>query len=438
MRKSFPLVLVLLASTSFAEQRGTQPTATSTNTGRPAPAPTPTPSPTLTVRPAPTPTITNPNIRIQPPAPQNGNVTDVKVSGFASPGAAGQIDVAGSGKCRFHAQIFDLGKPGSANDPKNFNKVFSDAINLPVSIKDIPGYPNGTYRAYLISYDDKLCTIQGPNKNAGGWYVDFKVGPGVSQNNNGQGNNGGGNPPPNNGGGGGGNNGAKPANGSIASMQVPGGSFAEDEAQKLQVNGKGGCAFDLQITNKSYGGNYDQTWPVGPKKLDSGSTLYNGTDFGTLAQGSYHAQSTGKNGCTGTAGIDFKVTEKTSTKKVTGKPTIGFDQQPKGAGGAFSKSKDSNIWFKVTVPQSIKDEQYASCCDIEFDYMNEYGGWEPLPNSPFNDSSFGLAITQQAGVVPKSVSGFTQGTQWRVKVRGYKYKVEFEWSDWVQFKVDQN
>ena len=65
-------------------------------------------------------------------------------------------------------------------------------------------------------------------------------------------------------------------------------------------------------------------------------------------------------------------------------------------------------------------------------------GNKKTPNSPFNDSSFGLAVSQQAGVVPKSVSGFTQGTQWRVKVRGYKYKVEFEWSDWLQFKTDQN
>ncbi|AKU96026.1 hypothetical protein AKJ09_02690 [Labilithrix luteola] len=95
----------------------------------------------------------------------------------------------------------------------------------------------------------------------------------------------------------------------------------------------------------------NQTFPVLPMKLDSGATLYNGTHFGTLAEGSYHASVTGKNGCSGTAAIDFKVTPKVSTKKVLGKPTISF---------------------------------------------------------------------------------------WRVKVRAYKFKTEFEWSDWLEFKVDQN
>ena len=220
-------------------------------------------------------------------------------------------------------------------------------------------------------------------------------------------------------------------------MSVPGGSFAEDDAQKILVNGLGGCALDLAISNKSYGGSYEQTLPVNPMELDTGATLYNGTHFGTLAEGSYHATATGKTGCTGTAAIDFKVTPKTSTKKVLGKPTLAFDQQPK-SGGVFTKSKDSNIWFKVTVPQSIKGEPNASCCDVEFDYLNEFGGWEPLPNSPFSDAGFSLAVSQDRGVVNKSVSYFTNGTKWRMKVRAYKFKTEFEWSDWVEFTVDQN
>jgi hypothetical protein len=368
-----------------------------------------------------------------------GKVTDFKVTGFGSPTAKGRLDVSGTGSCRFRAQIADLSKSSQETPP--FGKVFSDAVTLPLVMDNIPPLPNGKYRAYLISYNDKNCPIQGPNKAAGGWYLDFNV-TGTSAPASAPTQTGG---TPNGGGGGGGApppaGGAPPApkaaTGKISALSVPGGSFAEDDTQKFLVNGLGGCALDLAISIQSYGGSYNQTFPVNPVKLDSGATLYNGTHFGTLAEGSYHATATGKTGCTGTAAIDFKVTPKSSTKKILGKPTLGFDKQPI-SGGVFTKSKDSNIWFKVTLPQSIKGEPSASCCDIEFDYQNEFGGWEPLPNSPFSDSGFSLAATQQAAVVNKSVSGFTQGTHWRVKVRAYKFKTEFEWSDWVEFTTNQN
>jgi hypothetical protein len=365
-----------------------------------------------------------------------GKVTDFKVSGFGSPTATGRLDVVGTGSCRFRAEIYDLSKSSQAAQP--FTKVLDPAVSLPQTMDNIPPLPNGKYRAYILAYAEKNCPIQGPNKAAGGWYVDFSVGTGTSAPAGTQtppNGSTGGAPPP--GGGGGGGGGAKPATGKITALSVPGGSFAEDAPQKLLVNGQGGCALDLAISNQSYGGSYNQTNAVNPVKLDAGATLYNGTHFGTLAEGSYHATATGKNGCTGTAAIDFKVTPKNSTKKILGKPTLGFDKQPI-SGGVFTKSKDSNIWFKVTLPQSIKTEPNASCCDVEFDYQNEFGGWEPLPNSPFSDSSYSLAVTQQAGVVNKSVSGFTNGTHWRMKVRAYKFKTEFEWSDWVEFTVDQN
>jgi hypothetical protein len=233
--------------------------------------------------------------------------------------------------------------------------------------------------------------------------------------------------------------GAKPANGTVTSLSVPDGSFAEDEAQRLAVKGTGGCGLDLHVSNKSYGGTFDKTFAVAPLNLANGSTMYNGTHFDTLAEGSYHADVTGKNGCTGTAGIDFKVTAKTSTAKVTGKPTVVLDKQPL-SGSAFKKSKDSNIWFKVSVPQSFKDAN-ASCCDVEYDYMNAYGGWEPLPNSPFNDAGLN-PLANANSAVPKSVSYFTVpnegATRWRMRVRGYRYKTTFEWSDWLEFSVDQN
>lgn len=363
-----------------------------------------------------------------------GKVTDFLVSGFGSTAAKGKLEIKGTGSCRFRADVLDLSK--SAQQPA-FSKMFNPAVALPQAIDNIGPLGPGKYRAYLISYDDKNCPIQGPNPKAGGWYVDFDVAGGAppagQTSSNGSSSSGG--APASGGGGGGG--GAKPATGKIVSMVVPGGSFAEDDTQKIQVNGQGGCALDLAISNQSYGGSYNQTSPVLPVKLDSGAMLYNGTHFGTLGEGSYHATATGKSGCSGTAAIDFKVTAKTSTKKVLGKPTLSFDKQPK-SGSAFSVSKDSNIWFKVTVPQSIKSEPNATCCDVEFDFMNEFGGWEPLPNSPFSDSSWGLAVSQQAGIVNKSVSGFTNGTRWRMKVRAYKYKTEFEWSDWVEFQVDQH
>jgi hypothetical protein len=364
-----------------------------------------------------------------------GKVTDFKVSGFGSTTAKGRLDITGTGSCRMRAQIADLSRSSQETPP--FSKVLDPAVPLPQALDNIPPLPNGKYRAYILAYAEKNCPIQGPNKNAGGWYVDFSVGSGVSAPSQGQaqGSTGGAVPP--SGGGGGGGGAKKPATGKIASMSVPGGSFAEDDPQKLLVNGQGGCGLDLTISNQSYGGSYNQTSAVLPMKLDAGATLYNGSHFGTLAEGSYHATATGKNGCTGTAAIDFKVTAKTSTKKVLGKPTLGFDQQPK-SGSAYSKSKDSNIWFKVTVPQSVKGEPSASCCDVELDFQNEFGGWEPLPNSPFSDAGYSLAVTQQAAVVNKSVSYFTNGTHWRMKVRAYKFKTEFEWSDWVEFTVDQN
>lgn len=366
-----------------------------------------------------------------------GKVTDFQVSGFGSPTAKGRLDIKGTGSCRFRAQIADLSKSSQEKPP--VWQIYDPAVALPQTLDNIPPLPAGKYRAYILAYAEKNCPIQGPNKNAGGWYVDFSVGAGAAGSTAS-------NPPPQNTGspapgsppaGGGGGGGSKPATGKITAMSVPGGSFAEDDPQKILVNGLGGCALDLAISNQSYGGSYNQTNNVLPVKLDSGATLYNGTHFGTLAEGSYHATATGKAGCTGTAAIDFKVTPKNSTKKILGKPTIAFDKAPI-SGTAYKKSKDSNIWFKVTLPQNIKSEQYASCCDVEFDYQNEFGGWEPLPNSPFNDSSFVLAVTQPAGVVNKSVSYFTNGTHWRMKVRAFKFKTEFEWSDWVEFTVDQN
>jgi hypothetical protein len=416
-------IAALLSVATLASVAQAEPPKLAPRVGPVAPAPAPAPAPVVAVRPV---------LKVAP-LDGVGRVSDFKVSGFGSTTAKGRLDVLGTGSCRFRMQIADLSKSSQETPP--VSKAFPEAVTLPQVMDNIPALPNGKYRAYALSYDDKKCPIQGPNKAAGGWYVDFSVGTGTSAPANGQPASGGGAPPPP--GGGGGGSAPKPATGRISALSVPGGSFAEDDPQKLLVNGQGGCGLDLAISNQSYGGSYSQTFPVLPVKLDAGATLYNGTHFGTLAEGSYHATATGKSGCSGTAAIDFKVTPKNSTKKVLGKPTLGFDQQPK-SGSAFSRTKDSNIWFKVTVPQSIKSEPNATCCDVEFDYQNEFGGWEPLPNSPFSDSSYGLAVSQDKGVVNKSVTYFTQGTHWRMKVRAYKYMTEFEWSDWVEFNVDQN
>jgi hypothetical protein len=231
----------------------------------------------------------------------------------------------------------------------------------------------------------------------------------------------------------------KPANGAIASMMVPGGSFAEDETQKIKVMGSGGCAFDLRISNTSYGGSFDKTYPVNPLNLTPGSMLYNGTHFATLAEGSYSATATGTGGCTGKASIDFKVTGKSLQGEVKGQPTLTLDKKPQ-SGDTFVKSKDSNIWFKVAVPSSFKDTPYVSCCEVELNYKNAYGGWEVLPTSPFTDAGMN-PMANNNSAVPKSVSYFgvpnEVATEWRMRVRGYRYKYAFEWSDWLEFKVDQ-
>jgi uncharacterized membrane protein YgcG len=390
-----------------------------------------------------------------------GVVTDVQVIGFDKPETAA-ARILGHGVCRLRVATYKAPYAYATSTPGEL--VFREApVALPITVPlkrsgEIAAQWGGDYVIEVISMDNfpggvlhpdikkqypgyEGCTIvPGPGSpNAYRLQKTFSTVKSSTASNTSGGSNGGSG---NAGGGaaGGGGSGVsepKPANGKIVSMLVPGGSFAEDEAQKIQVNGQGGCGFDLTISNKSYGGSYEQTFPVTPQKLDGGATLYNGTHFGTLAEGSWKASTTGKNGCTGSATIDFKVTPKTSTKKVAGKPTIAFDQQPK-SGGVFMASKDGNIWFKVTVPQSVKDEPYATCCDVEFDYVNEYGGWQPLPNSPFSDSSYALAVKQANAVVPKSVAYFSQGTHWRMKVRASKYKTEFDWSDWIEFKVDQH
>ena len=144
----------------------------------------------------------------------------------------------------------------------------------------------------------------------------------------------------------------------------------------------------------------------------------------------------GKAGCTGNAAIDFKVTAKTSTASVKGKPTLTLDKQPM-SGGVFAK-KDSSIWFKVALPPSIKGTQFATCCDVEFNYKNSFGGWEVYAPGPYFNGSWSNAMTLPDVAVPQSVSGFKQGTEWRMKVRASKFKTLFEWSDWLEFKVDQN
>jgi hypothetical protein len=358
--------------------------------------------------------------------PGKGKVTAFKVSGFTVGKADGKIELDGGGVCGVRITVTSL---ASAQSPDliAINKDFSK-LPLPIIKASLGPLPNGTYRAYALAENNSDCVIQGPDAAAKGWYVDFKVGTGVGGDTGG----GGGSTPS------GGFVPPKPsaANGNIASLQVPGGSFAEDETQRLQVNGSGGCAMDLKIWNTAYGGNFDKTFDVKPLALAAGPMLYNGTNFDTLAEGSYSATVKGKAGCTGNAAIDFKVNAKTSTANVKGKPTLTLDKQPM-SGGVFAK-KDSNIWFKVALPPSIKGTQYATCCDVEFNYKNTFGGWEVYAPGPYFNGSWSNAMTLPDVAVSQSVSGFKQGTEWRMKVRASKFKTIFEWSDWLEFKVDQN
>lgn len=365
-----------------------------------------------------------------PPAfpPGKGKVTAFNVSGFTVGKADGKIEIDGGGVCGVRITVFDHSIAQSP-DLININKEFAK-LPFPIIKTNLGPLPNGTYRAYALALKDSDCVVQGPNAPAEGWYVDFKVGTGVSSNTSTSG----GTTPP----GGSGYVPPKPAsaNGNVAGLQVPGGSFAEDETQRLQVNGSGGCAMDLRIWNTAYGGSFDKTFDVKPLALAAGPMLYNGTNFDTLAEGSYSAAVKGKAGCTGNAAIDFKVTAKTSTASVKGKPTLTLDKQPM-SGGVFAK-KDSSIWFKVALPPSIKGTQFATCCDVEFNYKNSFGGWEVYAPGPYFNGSWSNAMTLPDVAVPQSVSGFKQGSEWRMKVRASKFKTIFEWSDWLEFKVDQN
>lgn len=227
-----------------------------------------------------------------------------------------------------------------------------------------------------------------------------------------------------------------PPSGKLASMLVPDGSFAEDDPQKLRLQGSGACRIDLTIARVDATPS-QKSWTIGPLGLDAGPLLFNGTHFDTLAEGSYSAKAVGKDACTGTATIDFKVTPKRTVKLVKGQPKIELDKKPL-SGPAFLRSKDSNILFSVKLPQSILDEPSAACCELEYSFKNAHGAWEVYGGGPIQDSSFGGAIKTGSAVVYKSVSSYREGTEWRVRVRGLKYKTSFEWSDWLEFKVDQN
>lgn len=223
--------------------------------------------------------------------------------------------------------------------------------------------------------------------------------------------------------------------GKIASLLVPDGSFAEDDPQRLRVHGAGACRFDLSITRVDVVGG-QKGWSVGPLALDGGPLLFNGTHFDTLGEGSYSAKAVGKDGCSGAATIDFKVTPKKTVKLVKGQPKIQLEKKPI-SGPAFSRTKDSNILFAVSLPQAVLDEPSAACCEIEYAYKNAYGAWEVYGGGPIQDGSFGGAMKTGSTVVFKSVSGFREGAEWRVRVRGLKYRTGFEWSEWLDFKVDQ-
>lgn len=227
------------------------------------------------------------------------------------------------------------------------------------------------------------------------------------------------------------------ATGKLASILVPDGSFAEDDPQKLRVHGGGACRFDLTIARVDADAPGQKTWSVGPVVLDPGALLFNGTHFDTLAEGSYSAKAVGKDGCTGAATIDFKVTPKNTVKLVKGQPKVSLDKKPL-SGPAFRRTKDHDILFAVTLPQSVLDEPSAGCCELEYGYKNAFGAWEVYGGSPTQDSSFGGAMKTGNAVVFKSVSAFREGAEWRVRVRAFKYKTSFEWSDWLEFKVDQN
>ncbi len=397
-----------------------------------------------------------------PPTPGGAAlVTDVQVNGFKTPGAGGTFTVLGHGMCRLRIASFTAPYVHATSNPIELQ--FHDvAVQLPHTFEmKKPAAPQGgEHIAEIYSIgavwgglpgaDDKKanpgyagCVVAGP-ASAGNFVLRksfstfagtaVPAGPAAPTSSGAPGK--GGPPPP-----------PPPpvvvpgqplaATGKITGLQVPGGSFAQDEAQKLQVSGSGGCGMDLAIKRTEAGASYAKSWPVNPVFLDPKPTLYNGTSFETLAEGSYSATVTGKNGCSGTATIDFKVTAKTSVKSVKGQPTISLEKPPI-SGSAYKRTKDSGFNLVVKLPQSVKDEPSVGCCDLEWSFKNAYGGWEVLPGSPFTDSSFGGAVTGASGSLYKSVSGFKEGSQWRVRARAYKYKAEFDWSEWLELQVDQN
>jgi hypothetical protein len=221
-----------------------------------------------------------------------------------------------------------------------------------------------------------------------------------------------------------------PASGAITTLTVPGGSMTEGAGQQLQLDGTGTCLFDLKIQHQTSGSG-DGTYPVVPAR-PMPSTLTNGLEFPMLSEGSYIAIATGKPPCTGTPSIHFKVLPPPVVNKDPNAPSF---KQP--ANGATRRPTDvpdgTNVYFELNLPSALKtDDMSVGCCELEFNYRDPSYAWQP--NVESGPTEYPELKTAPA---MRSISYFTNGIQWRVRARGYKWQTEFPWSDWVEFKIYQ-
>ena len=216
--------------------------------------------------------------------------------------------------------------------------------------------------------------------------------------------------------------------GALNTLQVPGGSMQEGAGQQLQLDGSGVCGFDLRI-QRTDGNAYDQTFSVSPRPLPT--TAINGLEFPMLAQGSYKATAIGKGGCSGAPTIHFKVQPPPVVQKDPNAPS--FKRPTQGQVRKPSDPDGTNVWIELDVPSNLKNSDMSTaCCELEFNYKDATGAWTP------NVASGPTAYPElKTTATFRSISYFSQGLQWRVRARGYKFQTEFPWSEWVEFTVHQ-
>lgn len=92
-------------------------------------------------------------------------------------------------------------------------------------------------------------------------------------------------------------------------------------------------------------------------------------------------------------------------------------------------ARQSEVLLKVEAPVQLKTVAHSGCCEVELEMKDASGGWKPVSKVEYPGLHLG---------VQRSVGEFKAAPDWRVRARAYKFKSEFAWGPWVEFRVQQS